>query len=170
MCTCTPVFLRVHPRPGTRSISRERSATWLTAATRPLWDEMSDAVSDWIHCCRSETAPVCFELQFPRVGMNQPMLSLTWISKQEIWQNSKLLPVFFCYWSCYGGYYGGCKADRFPLSPVQYHYRCDPRVQNSISLLFLLFLFFCWTFFPERNDVKWGQPVWLHLDSFDVTS
>lgn len=68
-------------------------------------------------------ALVCFELQFHRVSVNQPALSLSWISKQEIWQNSKLLPAFF-YWSCYGDIMGFAKLTDFllcpfPLSPVQ---------------------------------------------------
>ena len=80
--------------------------------------EMKCQRSDWIRCCRS----VCVELQFHTVGVNQAALSLSWISKQEIWQNSELLPAFFN-WSCYGGYHGVAKLTDFlcpfPLSPVQ---------------------------------------------------
>lgn len=132
------------------------SALWVTAGPRLLWDEMSDAVSDWIRCCRSAMALVCFELQFHRVSVNRPALSLSWISKQEIWQNSKLLPAFFIgaatviSWGLQSWQISYFVHFLFRLCNSLDQYRCDPKtVFHFFS--FLSFFSFLFDFFSSKK-------------------
>lgn len=63
---------------------------------------------------------------------------------------------------------GVAKLTDFILCPVPlslvHHYRCDPRVQNRISLHFFLSLFFSCTFFPQReiSNMKGGHVAVLY--------